>query len=357
MYKWVVNNKQFRNRKDCLLYCNENHIDIGESEFFVPTLPSTVVEPENLNLFDAASPMLQEFKDSGKKIILLYSGGPDSTLVLNCFLENNIAPDVIVVYTADFFDGNSPFNPYIVETEQAKEYLYSLKKKNALLNNTEIREIVQGKEYQENFYENVSWPRKFYGIGCGVESSTSWFHHPQVEDDNAIVIRGGATPGVFSENNEIYLYYVDVQSGEAVTGYNNSIDFITYNKNFFSAYASSLIKNTSEFNTRYQDFQFGDKNYRKFNIPEIKDKINQMPQCIPKKPRSLNSEYLFDDLISKVNTVSMKNWIVYLESLRLKPKWFDYYCDGINNNKEWVDFYRKSPGILSKPILFEPRKN
>jgi len=349
-YEWLVNDKKFFNRRDCVLYCYNNNINIGESTFYVPTLPSIVEEPENLNLYAAAKPMIGEFKSYNKKLILMFSGGPDSTLVLHCFLQNGTAPDEIVVYTADMFNGKSPYNTYMVETEQAKKYLYALKEKYSALKNTKITEITLDAAYCENIYNDINWTEKYYAMDFHVDSCTALFHHPLIDDDNSIFIRGGATPKIYVENNEFYAYYVDKQSGEAAAAQNRSVDFFTYNKEFFSAYVCSLVKNTPSYYTKEEGLTRSDENLLKFNIPEIKNNASSAPKTFPKGVDKTCSLKYPEDFVARINTTNIKNWVLYLEACRLQPDWFDLYKKGIHHKKEWVEFFHSAPGTLSRPI-------
>lgn len=349
-YEWLVNGNNFFNRRDCILYCHNNNINVGESKFYIPTLPNVVEEPKNLNLYAAAKPMIDDFNSCGKKIILMFSGGPDSTLALHCFLRNGMAPDEIVIYTVDIFDGKSPYNTYIMETEQAKKYLYNLKEKFPALKKSKIREIILDTAYCENIYSDINWTEKYYGMDFHVDSYTSMFHHPLIDDSNSVFIRGGATPKIYVENNKFYAYYVDKQSGEATTGQNLSIDFITYNKEFFSAYVCSLIKNTPLHYTQEESVNHSDENLRKFNIPEIKENAGSAPRTFPKGiEKTCSSEYP-EDFIARINTTTFKNWVLYIEACRLNPAWFSLYKKGIHHKKEWVEFFHATPGTLSNPI-------
>ena len=354
MIEWTANNNRFNNRRDCLLYCQENGIDLGEAEVAVSTLPETITYTKNTNLYESSKHMIQEFKNSGKKIILLYSGGPDSTLALNCFLKNGVSPDKIIVYTVDCFNGKSPYNSYMIETEQAKEYLYLLKNNGMLSQHTEIKEIFLDEKYFEEIYKDSSWPKFLYGMKFSIASASSLFHAPQTDISNSIVIRGGSTPGIYKKNDKVFAYFHDTQFGEAINGpdYNKSIDFNVYDKTFFSAYVSSLIDNVGEF---ISPSKAKGKNFTKFNIPEIKEMITIAPSCMPKDAPITMKLKDINNLFFEANITRMKEWVMYLEALRLKPKWFDYYQSGIEQNLDWVHFYNQCAGISTKNIPVEFR--
>ena len=365
MWKKIKEQEIFLNRRDLHLYCKKyNKILYDNTVFDLEGLPEKIVFQHDVNLYKESLSVLQKLEKTNKKIALCYSGGADSAFALECMCKNNFSPDIIIVYTADPFETPEPYNSFYLEHKPALDDVLFLKKHNSLFKNTEIVHIHITHKYLEEFYSDIDWPIKYYGHGLGVDQGLTWSSStlPYIDEycnpDDYIFVQGGNTPSFnIDENNNINFFYIDLQFPGLVDNTSQSIDFLSYDENFFSAYCSSIvqhrIKNLKTPPIIHSRSILSDKNIdqnlvSKFCTPEFSELSKYSHFQVSKKARE--GKNFGKNLMDNIHNVHLKDRILYLQCLKQNPKWFELYKIGFNKHYNWIEEFCNSDGILSKMI-------
>jgi len=363
MWKKNKEQKTFLNRRDLHLYCNENDKILYDNTVFeIPNLPDYIQLQNNVDLYKESLSVLQKLEDSRKKICLCYSGGADSAFALESMCRNNFPPDMIVVYTADPFETPEPYNSFYLEHKPALDDVLFLKENNKMFKNTEIVHIHITHKYLEEFYSNIDWPLQNYGHGMGVDQALTWssstlpYINQYCNPEEYIFVQGGNTPDfVINDDQNINFFYVDLQFPGLIDNTSESIDFINYDKNFFNAYCSSIVQNrVNNLNpptifSRSTLSDSVDQNLTsKFLTPEFQNISRYSHFQISKKARE--SRNYSGNLLDDIHNMHLKDRILYLQCLKQRPKWFEYYIEAFEKHKEWFEEFHNSEGILSKMI-------
>ena len=158
-----------------------------------------------------------QLRDTYDYIKLWFSGGADSTTMLNTFLDNNIHVDEIGVYrsaTDGDFDNN--LGEYEINTHTLP-YLKSIQH---LIPKTKIKIIKHGKEY----FDSVLGDKWFY-----TKSSLSLRHtyFPKINGKNFCNLLGCLDPIVITNNGNWYSEIWDTSSIAELTNIRNVEMFYT----------------------------------------------------------------------------------------------------------------------------------
>ena len=361
MWKIAKEQKSFLNRRDLHLYCNKNNMSLYENTIFeLKGLPEKIQLQNDVNLYKESLSVLEKLKSLKKKICLCYSGGSDSAFALESMCRNNVPPDMIVVYTANPFETQEPYNSFYLEHKPALDDVLFLKKNNSIFKHTKIVHIHITHEYLEEFYSNLDWPLQYYGHGMGVDQALTWSSStlPYIDQycnpEEYVFVQGGNTPNfIIDDNKNINFFYVDLQFPGLVDNTSESIDFISYDKKFFNAYCSSIVKNRINnsntpiiFSRSVMSDEIDQNLTSKFLVPEFQEISRYSHFQVSKKSREKKN--YSGNLLDDIHNGHLKNRILYLQCLKQKPKWFKYYVESFNKHREWFREFHNSEGILSK---------
>lgn len=158
----------------------------------------------------------QQLRDKYTYLKLWYSGGHDSTTVLNTFMNNNIHLDEIVVYR---FSGNNNFDSDLGDYEINNYTLPYLKNIQNKLPKTKITVYEFGKDHFDK-HLGEKW---FYTKN---NFSVRHFYIPKINGKNYCHIFGGNDPNADYENGEWFLDIWDTDAIE-LTSFNNIELFYT----------------------------------------------------------------------------------------------------------------------------------
>ena len=158
-----------------------------------------------------------QLRDTYDYIKLWFSGGADSTTMLNTFLDNNIHVDEIGVYRSST-DGD--FDNNLGEYEINTHTLPYLKSIQHLIPKTKIKIIKHGKEY----FDSVLGDKWFY-----TKSSLSLRHtyFPKINGKNFCNLLGCLDPIVITNNGNWYSEIWDTSSIAELTNIRNVEMFYT----------------------------------------------------------------------------------------------------------------------------------
>ena len=174
-----------------------------------------------------------QLRDTYTYLKLWFSGGNDSTTVLNSFLENNIHIDEICVYTYSFDnDVENNLGDYEINTYT----LPYLKKLQYYIPKTKIKIIHHGKDYYDKYLSD-KW---FF-----TRSTLSMRHTyiPKINGKNFCNIIGSADPMVTYNNGKWYGEIWDTDGAELASYRNIEFFFTSINMPELHAKQCHLVKN------------------------------------------------------------------------------------------------------------------
>lgn len=355
---YCLRNKKYYSKRELILESKKRKLNWEESSLVIEELPSNIQLTDDINLYQKSQDIFKKIKDTKKKTALLISGGIDSRFMLECFIQNNVAPDCIIIYTADPFDGREPFSAFYIEPKTALDDIIEKKSNTPILGKTEIINIhVGGREFYE-FYADTNWPLKNYAYFGACGAPTDWARLPYIDNylnsDDYLFLMGGSMPIMWREDNRINVSFIDNQCQEIINGTFHGIDFTHYDKNFFNAYCSSMIKNALKYSPKLinvdfsKSLSFAGSNTLKYTIPEISELDKEVKSSLSK---SFKKHFLENNFLDEVNNIAFKNRLLYLQSVKDNPKWFDLYLNGVKKHEDWLKTIYYGPGTLTKPIL------
>ena len=355
---YYLNNKKYYSKRELILESEKKNLNWEESSLVIEELPSNIQLTDEVDLYQKSQVIFKKIKDTKKKTALLISGGIDSKFMLECFIRNNIAPDCIIIYTADPFNGREPFSAYYIESKTALDDIIEKKSNTPILEKTEIINIHVGEEEFYEFYVDTDWPLKNYALFGACGSPVHWSSLPYLDkylnNNDYLFLLGGSTPVMWREGNRINVSFIDKQCQEIINGTFYGVDFTQYDRNFFNAYCSSIIKYALKCNPNLvnvdfnKSLSFAESNKLKYIIPEISELDKEVKSSLSK---SFKKYFLEDNFLDDVNCSSFKNRLLYLQAIKDKPKWFDLYSNGVKKHEDWLKTIYYGPGTLTKPIL------
>lgn len=179
-----------------------------------------------------------QLRDTYSYLKFWFSGGADSTTVLNVFLENNIYIDEIGVYNYSFGDDTLDESNY--ETNNfTLPYLKSIQH---LIPKTKIKKYVYDKQYYDK-YLGDKW------LQTRSSFSPRHFYFPNIKGKNYCNIICGLDPRVLLENNKWYMQLFDTSGLGECAGFRN-IELFYTTDDMVSLHAKQchMIKNHYESN-------------------------------------------------------------------------------------------------------------
>jgi len=206
--------------------------------------------PITISLDDLYKLRAQQLRDEYKYLILLFSGGADSSQILNTFLKNDIFIDEIVCLHTTALANKFDFSTHDDEMKYFLEYEYAalplLKKVADLSPNTKITSVDQ-----TNFMIDSYVNKKFTHLGLekneiattgtfsnrGSSTFFNMIYYPEnnTEDLNKIaVIRGFEKPNLHIENNELFFQFFDITMHQTKDIRKNKKDKITLEDFYWS---------------------------------------------------------------------------------------------------------------------------
>ena len=209
--KWyyTCNNKTFTSKIKAI---NEN-VDSGHGVFFNanPTWDNFnfSIEPET-SWYNLLKQEAKYIRDSYSHIRLWYSGGADSHLVLQSFVDNNIHVDEICCMKSGIGDADYEINEYAIK--QIKKYN---------LQKTKITIIEPDADDYTNYYStnwiNKDMPEWNYHFRMIYHNNLSMDHNRK---KNSINVFGAEPPRLIYKNNKWYMYFMDADIEESFNKYN-----------------------------------------------------------------------------------------------------------------------------------------
>lgn len=206
---WQVGDEFFNNKWDAIRYASSNDPQSYKAYLNDDTWDSAdwTVEPEqDIKLLQKNH--AEYLRNKYKTLVLFYSGGVDSSTVLNTFIENKIPLDYIFVWYV-----NEPDLAYNRDVQLAMQYL---KENESKLMGAKVFYEKKADHFEGNsiynFKEdihNVNYQLRFHHVG---HAHNLKIRHPEiynkVEDDGCI-ITGSNKPYVFKDENGFYMQHVD----------------------------------------------------------------------------------------------------------------------------------------------------
>lgn len=162
----------------------------------------------------------QQLRDNYDYLILYFSGGCDSKLVLDTFVKNDICIDEIVM-------NRCGFNKADYEMDDAEQYVQSIKHK---LLGTKISVVSASYDDYKSIYSDPYWYEQFNGENSvphfRLNHLLSNFDEHKSHGKTAQVY-GNCKPSVVFRHNEWYFYFLDLHTDSGTKSY-------TVRENFYS---------------------------------------------------------------------------------------------------------------------------
>jgi len=175
-----------------------------------------------------------QLRDTYDYLKLWFSGGADSTTVLNSFIDNNIHIDEICVYRYSFDDNyKANIGDYEINT-YTLPYLKSIQH---TIPKTKIKIIDHGKDYYDTMLNNDKW---FFTKST---LSMRHFHIPKINGKNFCNIFGCNDPLIITDKGDWYSEIWDQDAGELVSYRNVEFFFTSINMPELHAKQCHLVKN------------------------------------------------------------------------------------------------------------------
>ena len=212
------------NYKEITFYCHESD-DFNNYNWSIEPTPSL----KELQLQRAL-----QLRDTYPYLKLWFSGGADSTTVLNTFLDNNIHLDEICVYR---YAMDNDFDNNLGEYEVNTYTLPYLKKLQHHLPKTKIKIIHNGKDYYDKLLSNDKW---FF-----TKSTMSLRHTylPKINGTNFCNILGCSDPWVTYDKGKWYHELWDTSEGEYSSLRNIELFFTSADMPDLHAKQCHIVKN------------------------------------------------------------------------------------------------------------------
>ena len=255
-----------------------------------------------------------QLRDTYKHIKLFFSGGHDSTLMLNTFLKNNIHIDEIIVYRYAINDNFTNLSNEEID-QYAIPFLKNLQKQ---MPKTKITEWDFGKDFYDK-YLGDKW------LHTKSNFDMRHFTVPNIKGKNFCYVLGSHDPHVRYEEGKWYSDIYDSNGMAEVASFRN-VEFFFTSPSFIALHAKQLhlVKNYLKDNNLL-DISINTTQYkniiryiaRKGSIiptTHIKDKAKSISMLDNPKTRHLlinststQKDILFNLLNTKVNNKSLIN--------------------------------------------------
>lgn len=350
--------KEEMTKSELIEKCNGNRKKFNSSLFFYENLPPKVKFSKDDNLVRSTEKWLFDLKNKNKPLVLLFSGGIDSTFALTCMIENACPPDFILVYTFDPFNNENMYSPYNMESKLGIDYLNHLKKNVACLQDTKIWHIHLDSEHADNFFDNEDWPLYNIGYNFSLDTLTPWFDLPKISNwDEFTFIKGGNIPRFqFDDDGELFFYIVDLQLGENIDFQNKKCyDFVLDNKSLFSSICNKFYKEIYKKNDRLQ-IPYNQEHGNKYLLEQFCELLPVLPPQIDKRFSSVirhpHKPLPNEPLAMFLNKTTVKSHFFYLRAEKQNPDWYKKYNAALNIHKEWIYTVLSFPGKISQKVPF-----
>ena len=244
---YLYNNKIYHKREDAFddMLINKdynNRIEFYYNDHVFQAIDWTV--PVQVSLDELYKLRAKQLRDQYKYLVLLFSGGADSSQILNTFLKHNIFIDEIICLHTETLSNKLDYSnldeemKYYLEYELASKPL--LKKVAELSPNTKITAVDQT-DFMVDSYVNKKYTH--LGLEKGETAQVSIFtergnttifnllHYPETylkDSDNIGVIRGFEKPNLLVNKTELKFYFTDItlHQTKSIRKYNmNKITF------------------------------------------------------------------------------------------------------------------------------------
>jgi len=209
---YTVNNRIYYNKIEALQNCRT--IDEWPNWHFNDKEYSGcdwTIEPE-LDLYDIYKNRALQLRETYDNLILYFSGGIDSTVILRTFIDNDILLDGIVVYGAFGLDNFDKNTKYAINQEQYRVAIPYLEEIRTKLNPNINVYFLDTIKYQDR-YQNTDW---VYSVNCFSSMhypANFYWEEPYIQEilmtGNTAFIRGIEKPRVIYDNDNWYCAFLD----------------------------------------------------------------------------------------------------------------------------------------------------
>lgn len=349
--------KLYTTRASLIQDCIKGLTSFDPTTFSYKNLPNKITLNNDVNPLYASREWLENLRKKNKPIVLMFSGGIDSSFALESMIQNDCPPDYILVYTFDPFDNNSNMSPYNMEPRMGLDYLNHLKSKIPSLNNTKIWHIHLNSSYMNDFCNNLNWPKQVVGYNFSLESSTLWTTLIKIDNwKDFIFIKGGDVPRYkFDINGNMNFFLVDKQLGERLDfPEKKCYDFILDNPSLFNSMCASIFTESLT-NNDISEYDYNKEHGSKYIVKDLQNLWPKIPPQLDKRFSHLVPKFSIADCTDQplemiLNKETLKSWLFYLQAEKEKPEWYKKYKHAINEHKDWIFSTLQFSGKISEYI-------
>lgn len=196
---WTCNNKKFKKKLDAV---KESSLTGQMIYFHAPTIYNkhSLWGESALGWQEILKQRALEIRQSYGYLRLWFSGGCDSTTMLDSFVKNNIFIDEIIIKREGIGEGNFEQDDYAIP------YIEKIKH---LIPNTKITIVNLDKNYLKSFYREKDWWRYHIGYLSFRPMDKSDSDDLQNIKHSAINIIGREKPQLVFANGKWYAYFLD----------------------------------------------------------------------------------------------------------------------------------------------------
>ena len=337
--KWTYksNNKYFTNKFSVI------------DEFESTKKGLELVTPEEYNNFDFSNEPAQnmtsllkseavKLREQNNYLRLFYSGGADSQVVLDAFINNDVLLDEIVCFKSGFTEADFEIDNF------ALPYLNRNKDK---LSQTKIKILIPTMEDYHKWYHD-DWTSKYFLHQF--TSTVAFFRlmdQPYDFNDGAVNIKGKDKPKIVRHKGKLYTYISDSNSEIE----HNIYHFMLENPAILSKQCHLLLKGLSNDAIKLQ------KIYESNSLNDESNKIihSQIETPVPPKQK-IWSYAKMENTDREMYYMNEKERLALLEASKMCPEALDRWIAGINKIrssrfKHWFNNGRPefgTTGIQSK---------
>ena len=352
--EYFFKGENFKNRFDLFDYIVKNKIDENDEKNNIASKSGLFPEEtefkrnkENVDLFELGRKRLLQIKQTGKKFHFWYSGGLDSTFVLECMIRFNIYPDVIHTYMVDPCDRKLSLL-HRDEVQKSIDFLDSLN----LPSNIERKLWELNSEIFEKCFKLDSYLEYSSIVNYSFIFVTNWYHKIYSDfplSDSDYHLFGSITPRIMFDGKWKFSFY-DYQF-EMMLQSNNEY-FITSDREFLEAYINNIINTCNsrmKWNQKIIDIQSqNDERFLKKMCPEIVEagkliKWEQYSKVVKDPIKTGNAA--IDVVTSKFQ---VKSTHTLMSSIDNNLSWVQDFYNLIKRNEEVIIRDTNFGGILTE---------
>lgn len=295
------------------------------------------IKNQDIDLWDLAIDQAREIRANNDYVRVWFSGGFDSTVVLESFRRANIKPDEIRILDKDTTNGVFPLyhaleieNNGMLYLEQHNDYFKDVKTVITPIDEQWINEWYTNNPEFYKFNQHVAvlcW--------CCMPHMIEWTRSVGEKPSGTIEVIGGQWPNLVVEDDQMQCVIVDKQLDHP--WHPDIYDFNLSNPEFTRALVQKYIYQNGIPGEGWTKIQSTKNQMFNFSIPGATQMLKNYP-----KTRYAPADHLAN------YQVAMWQRITYAYATLANPQWWPVYQKIAHEQREYFDWNVLGPGILCR---------